>query len=104
MTEVVSHPRTLQPVSPAMDAFPSAVPEIPVADLDVAGAYYENQLGFAIDWGGASGGIAGISQGSCRLFLTDARFRKQYGNAPAVLVWLNLESKRAVDELHETWS
>jgi predicted lactoylglutathione lyase len=38
------------------------------------------------------------------LFLADARFRKQYGNAPPVLVWLNLESKRAVDELHESWS
>jgi predicted lactoylglutathione lyase len=89
---------------PLMDTFPPAVPEIPVADLDVAGAYYENQLGFTIDWGGASGGIAGISQGNCRLFLADARFRKQYGNAPPVLVWLNLESKRAVDELHESWS
>ena len=32
--------------------FPGAVPEIPVSDVDVAGAYYKNHLGFSIDWGG----------------------------------------------------
>ena len=87
-----------------METFPAAVPEIPVGDLDMAGAYYENQLGFTMDWGGAVSGIAGISKGNCRLFLTDRRFREVYGNAAPVLVWLNLDSKQAVDELHETWS
>ena len=86
-----------------METFPAAVPEIPVADLDVAVAYYQNQLGFTIDWRGAGDGIAGISKGDCRLFLSDRPFREQLGNAPPVLVWLNLDSRQAVDDLHETW-
>ncbi|GFE84937.1 hypothetical protein GCM10011487_69370 [Steroidobacter agaridevorans] len=43
--------------------FPEAVPEIPVSDINRAVAYYKNQLGFSIDWGGEEGGIAGISRG-----------------------------------------
>lgn len=31
--------------------FPAAVPEIPVSDLDPALDYYQNILGFAVDWG-----------------------------------------------------
>lgn len=84
--------------------FPPAVPEIPVSDIDIACAYYKDQLGFAIDWGGEDGGIAGISKGSCRMFLTNRAFREQYGNAVPVLVWLNLNSRQEVDDLHETWS
>jgi predicted lactoylglutathione lyase len=86
------------------NAFPGAVPEIPVSDINKAAAYYQSKLGFTIDWGGAEGGIAGISKGDCRLFLTAAAFRKHYGNATAVLVWLNLSSKEEVDELHAVWS
>jgi len=84
--------------------FPGAVPEIPVADVDRAAAYYQNQLGFTVDWGGENGGIAGISKGSCRMFLTNRAFREPYGNSAPVLVWLNLSSKQEVDELYETWS
>jgi len=84
--------------------FPGAVPEIPVADVDRAAAYYQNQLGFTIDWGGEDGGIAGISKGSCRMFLTNRAFREPYGNSAPVLVWLNLNSKQEVDDLYETWS
>jgi predicted lactoylglutathione lyase len=84
--------------------FPGAVPEIPVADIEAALAYYKNQLGFSIDWGDDNYGIAGISKGSCRMFLTNRAFREQRGNAPPVLIWLNLDSKREVDALHETWS
>lgn len=87
--------------------FPGAVPEIPVSDLGMAGAYYENQLGFTIDWGGEGGeddGIAGISKGSCRLFLTNRAFREHHGNAAPVVVWLNLNSKQEVDDLYEAWS
>jgi predicted lactoylglutathione lyase len=84
--------------------FPGAVPEIPVSDIDIAGAYYENELGFTIDWGGERDGIAGISKGNCRMFLTNRHFREQYGNAAPVLVWLNLDSKHGVDDLYETWS
>jgi predicted lactoylglutathione lyase len=85
---------------------PSAVPEIPVAELGTALAYYQQQLGFSHDWGDESGGgIAGISQGSCRLFLADPAFReRRYGNLAPILVWLNLSSRLQVDDLHDQWS
>jgi predicted lactoylglutathione lyase len=83
--------------------FPAAVPEIPVTDMDQALDYYRSKLGFSIDWGGAEGGIAGISKGNCRMFLTNRDFRERYGNAPPVMTWLNLESKAEVDELYEIW-
>lgn len=84
--------------------FPAAVPEIPVANVDLAAAYYESCLGFSKDWGGENGGIAQVSKGSCRIFLTNREFREGYGNAPPVLIWLNLSSKKEVDDLYETWS
>ena len=31
--------------------FPSAIPEIPVRDINKAAEYYEKNLGFKIDWG-----------------------------------------------------
>jgi len=83
--------------------FPAAVPEIPVTDMNAALDYYESKLGFNIDWGGAGGGIAGISKGDCRMFLTDRDFRAPHGNAPPVMIWLNLNSKQEVDELYEIW-
>ena len=84
--------------------FPGAIPEIPVSAIDPALEYYKNQLGFTIDWSGGDYGIAGISKGSCRLFLTDRAFRELYGNAAPVLIWLNLNSKQEVNHLHEAWS
>ena len=84
--------------------FPAAVPEIPVTDMNAALQYYEGKLGFNIDWGGVDGGIAGISKGHCRMFLTDREFREHRGNLPPVLVWLNLDSKEEVDELYEIWN
>jgi len=54
-----------------MKAVPAAVPEIPVTDMEQALDYYERKLRFNTDWGGADGGIAGISKGHCRMFLTD---------------------------------
>jgi len=83
--------------------FPAAVPEIPVTDMNNALDYYKHKLGFNTDWGGADGGIAGISKGQCRMFLTDPDFRAHHGNAAPVVIWLNLESKEEVDELHEIW-
>jgi predicted lactoylglutathione lyase len=85
------------------NTFPGAVPEIPVADIDRAAGYYQDQLGFTLDWGGEEGGIAGISRGNCRLFLTNRAFREQHGNDAPVLIWLNLSSRQEVDDLHETW-
>jgi predicted lactoylglutathione lyase len=87
-----------------MDEFPGAVPEIPVTDITKAAAYYENNLGFTLDWGGEDDGIAGISKGNCRMFLTNRAFREHYGNASPVLIWLNLNSKEEVNELHALWS
>jgi uncharacterized glyoxalase superfamily protein PhnB len=84
--------------------FPGAVPEIPVSNVDSAAAYYRDQLGFSLDWGGEDGGIAGISKGNCRMFLTNRAFRESHGNAPPVLVWLNLDSKQDVDALYREWS
>jgi hypothetical protein len=60
--------------------FPAPVPEIPAADVDKAAAYYVNTLGFTFDWGDDQGGIAGISRGNYRLFITNRSFRESYGN------------------------
>ena len=84
--------------------FPAAVPEIPVSDVDTAAAYYRDQIGFSIDWGDENGGIAGISKGSCRMFLTNRAFREHHGNAAPVVVWLNLNSKQEVNDLYDVWS
>jgi uncharacterized glyoxalase superfamily protein PhnB len=86
------------------EEFPGAIPEIPVNNVDEAAAYYENCLGFLKDWGGEDGGIGQVSRGSCRIFLTNRAFREQYGNTGPVLIWLNLNSKKEVDELCEAWS
>jgi predicted lactoylglutathione lyase len=83
--------------------FPSAVPEIPVSDINNAVAYYVGNLGFDLDWGSQDGGIAGLSRGHCRIFLTNPAFRQMYGNAGPVLIWLNLSSREEVNELHERW-
>jgi catechol 2,3-dioxygenase-like lactoylglutathione lyase family enzyme len=83
--------------------FPAAVPEIPVSDLKKAAAYYRDNLGFNIDWGGEGGGIAGISKGHCRIFITDDTFRAHHRNPAPVTVWFNLDSKEQVDELYRLW-
>jgi len=84
-------------------AFPAAVPEIPAADVDAAARYYVNNLGFTLDWGDDDGGIAGISRGRCRLFITNRAFRRSHGNVGPVLFWLNLSSKAEVDGLFAEW-
>lgn len=84
--------------------FPQAVPEIPVRNVDDAAQYYANVLGFSHDWGNDAGGIGGISQGDCRMFLTNAAFRAAHGPNSPVIVWLNLNSKQEVDELFERWT
>jgi uncharacterized glyoxalase superfamily protein PhnB len=83
--------------------FPAAVPEIPVARVEEAAAYYVKKLGFTLDWGGEQGGIAGISRGNCRLFIANRSFRESYGNVGPMLFWLNLKSKAEVDELFAEW-
>ena len=83
--------------------FPPAVPEIPVANVDLAAEYYVSKLGFTLDWGGEEGGIAGISRGDCRLFLTNPGFHAAYGNGKPVIFWLNVTSKAEVDQLFSEW-
>jgi uncharacterized glyoxalase superfamily protein PhnB len=83
--------------------FPAAVPEIPVASVDRAAAYYVGTFGFKFDWGDEQGGIAGVSRGNCRLFITNRSFREFHGNLGPVLIWLNLDSKAEVDELFAEW-
>ncbi len=83
--------------------FPQAVPEIPVSNVDKAAEYYVNVLGFHFDWGDDHGGIGGISQGDCRMFLTNVPFRQEYGTVGPVMIWLNLNSKQEVDELFQRW-
>ena len=83
---------------------PAAVPEIPVTDLADAISYYQHSLGFTLDWGGGDLGLAGISSGNCRLFLADAKYRTASGNPGPVTIWLNLESRAQVDDLHREWT
>lgn len=84
--------------------FPGAVPEIPVQSIAAAAAYYQRNLGFTLDWGDDELGLAGISRGSCRIFLANERYRKHYGNVGPTLTWLNVDSKEAVDEVYRDWS
>ena len=84
--------------------FPGAVPEIPVSSIATAAAYYQDRLGFDLDWSDEELGLAGISRGDCRMFLANQQFRKQYGNVGPTLIWLNLDSKEQVDELYRAWS
>jgi uncharacterized glyoxalase superfamily protein PhnB len=83
---------------------PGPVPEIPVSDIRTAAAYYQNHLGFTLDWGSEELGLAGISKGDCRMFLANPQYRKAYGNVGPTLTWLNLESKEEVDKLYRVWS
>jgi len=83
--------------------FPKAVPEIPVSNVEKAAEYYVSVLGFHFDWGDNKGGIGGISQGDCRMFLTNGPFREHYATGGPVMVWLNLNSKEEVDELYRRW-
>ncbi|MDQ2841444.1 MAG: VOC family protein [Acidobacteriota bacterium] len=80
--------------------FPKAVPEIPVSNVEKAAEYYVNVLGFHFDWGNDHSGIGAISQGECRIFLTNAPFSQHYGNGGTVM---NLDSKHEVDELYHRW-
>lgn len=85
---------------------PKAVPEIPVSNVEKAVEYYKGVLGFRLDWkwGNDEGGIAGISQGECVMYLTNAPFHQSYGTGGPVMVWLGLNSKQEVDELYQRWS
>jgi uncharacterized glyoxalase superfamily protein PhnB len=84
------------------EAFPGAVPELRVGDVARAAVYYEQCFGFHWDWGVE--GIGQVSRGDCRIFLTDDAFRGDGSARTPAVIWLNLESKAAVDELYDAWS
>jgi hypothetical protein len=50
--------------------FPSAVPEIPVRDINDAVLYYQESLGFTLDWGSQELGLAALCG---RLVTSDRR-------------------------------
>jgi uncharacterized glyoxalase superfamily protein PhnB len=84
--------------------FPPACPEIPVAELAPALAYYRDCLGFTVDWADEELGLAGLSQGDSRLFMSSARYRAEQPDRGLVVVWQNLLNRAEIDELHAIWS
>ncbi|MET0310381.1 MAG: VOC family protein [Sphingomonas sp.] len=84
--------------------FPAPCPEIPVSDLSAALAYYHEQLGFTLDWSDEQLGLAGISRGNARLFLSTAGYRSVLGIKGPALSWLNLADRSEVDALHAEWA
>ena len=75
-----------------------------MAELAPALAYYRDCLGFAVDWANKELGLAGLSQGDSRLFMSSAHYRAGQAAAGPVVVWYNLSSRAEIDELHATWS
>ena len=86
------------------DHLPGPVPEVPVVDLNSSVEYYRDRFGFSLDWSEDGIGLAGISRGSCRLFLANAEYRSYRGNSAPIVIWLNLDSVDEVNELHSDWS
>lgn len=82
---------------------PGAVPEIPVSDVVAATEYYRDSLSFTIDWYEPEISLAGVSRDGCRLFLAGPDFREGGGSTSPVVTWLNLSSKREVDDLYHAW-
>lgn len=83
--------------------FPAACPEIPVADLSASLAYYRDRLGFTIDWSDEALGLAGLSRGATRAFMSTNAYREALGNRGPIVLWLNLSSRAEVDALHAEW-
>ena len=83
--------------------FPPVCPEVPVAGL-AALEYYRDKLGFTIDWWDEQLGLAGLSRGDTRIFMSSAEYRSAIGNRAPIVLWLNLASRAEVDALHEQWT
>ncbi|CAN5517797.1 hypothetical protein BH09PSE4_BH09PSE4_01820 [soil metagenome] len=84
--------------------FPAACPEIPVSALSAALPYYRDRLGFAVDWSDEGLGLAGLSRGDSRLFVTSADYRAELGNRGPTVLWLNLANRGEVAKLHAEWA
>jgi predicted lactoylglutathione lyase len=83
--------------------FPAICPDIPVADLAAALAYYRDKLGFTVDWSADGIGLACISRGATRMFLSNAAFRRPLGVRGPILLWLNLDGRAEIDALYREW-
>lgn len=83
--------------------FPPVCPEVPVSTL-AALEYYRDKLGFTVDWSDEQLGLAGLSRGDTRIFMSAAEYRTAIGNRPPIVLWLNLASRAEVDALYEQWT
>ena len=83
--------------------FPAACPEVPVSQLAAALQYYRDKLGFSVDWSDEALGLAGLSQGDCRLFMASTDYRTGLGNRGPTVLWVNFTSRGDVDTLFEQW-
>lgn len=88
----------------ASTPFPPACPEVPVGGLPKALAYYRDPLGFHVDWSDEQLGLAGLSRGDTRLFMSAADFRDQRGNRPPIVLWFNASDRAEVDAIHAEWN
>jgi uncharacterized glyoxalase superfamily protein PhnB len=84
--------------------FPPACPQIPVADLGEALAYYRDRLGFTVDWEDRELGLAGLSQGDSRLFMASAKYREGGPAHGPLVLWFNAASREEVDAIHARWT
>ena len=84
--------------------FPSVCPEIPVGSIADATAYYRDRLGFTIDWADAELGLAGLSRGEARMFMTSGDYRTTMGNRAPIVLWINLDNRGEIDALHAEWA
>ena len=84
--------------------FPSVCPEIPVSSLPQALAYYRDQLGFNIDWSAQEIGLACLSRGDTRMFMSTDDYRSVLGIKGPIVLWLNLSNRVEVDALHAQWA
>ena len=80
---------------------PAPIPELPVDDLESAGAFYRQKLGFSVDWV-YQDLLAGVSRDDARIYLRK-RTGEESRSGYKVLIWINLDSVTAVDELYEDW-
>jgi predicted lactoylglutathione lyase len=83
---------------------PPGIPEIPVKDIERALDYYRDKLGFSIDWFEKSIGLAGISRGDCRMFVSGESFRSFYKNVGPIMTWINMDSVEEVDAIYAEWN
>ncbi len=81
--------------------FPSAVPELPVGDIEAACKAWTRQMGFRIDWR-YEDSLAGVSKDAARIFLR-RRSPEETANRYSVTIWLNMNSAADVDELYAVW-